>query len=55
MELSERQKEIVSLGLSFLEQNLDFMNEDRENESLGPISSKEIWDIEDFFSKDSPD
>ena len=51
MELTERQKKLVSLGLDFLEQNLDFMNEDRESEELGEISSEEIWDIQDFFDK----
>ena len=52
MELTERQKELVLLGLSFLEQNLDFMNEDRESESLGKISSEELHDIESIFENE---
>ena len=51
MELTERQKKLVSLGLDFLEQNLDFMNEDRESEELGEISSEEIWDVQNFFDE----
>lgn len=37
------------LGLRFLESNLDWMNEERESESLGKISSEEIWETEELF------
>ena len=49
MELTKRQKELVVLGLRFLESNLDFMNEERESESLGKISSEEIWESVELF------
>jgi len=50
-DLTDRQKALVSLGLGFLEQNLDWMNEERENKELGQISSEEIWDVQNFFDE----
>lgn len=57
MELTKRQNllclDFVFLNLiqrlRFLESNLDWMNEERESESLGKISSEEIWETEELF------
>jgi len=38
-----------NLETRFLESNLDWMNEERESESLGKISSEEIWETEELF------